>query len=80
MAFSLRKTNVRERGEDASFKGWMDRPKTAGAILPTSDGTERRMAPPIELCAHLTRLELGPGPARAVPALPPGLRQLRHPR
>lgn len=43
------------------FKGWMDRPKAVGAILPTSTVTARRMASVIDPGSGLPVLELGPG-------------------
>ncbi|HEX2147638.1 MAG TPA: rRNA adenine N-6-methyltransferase family protein, partial [Pseudorhizobium sp.] len=43
------------------FKGWIDGPKSVGAILPTSSITARRMASVIEPSSGLPVLELGPG-------------------
>src|SRR5690606_36222770 len=43
------------------FKGWIDGPKSVGAILPTSSVTARRMASVIEPSSGLPVLELGPG-------------------
>lgn len=43
------------------FKGWIDKPKAVGAILPTSSVTARRMASVIEPASGLPVLELGPG-------------------
>lgn len=43
------------------FKGWIDRPKAVGAILPTSSVTARRMASVIDPSSALPVLELGPG-------------------
>jgi phosphatidylethanolamine/phosphatidyl-N-methylethanolamine N-methyltransferase len=43
------------------FKGWMDWPKSVGAILPTSGVTARRMASVITPESGLPVLELGPG-------------------
>jgi phosphatidylethanolamine/phosphatidyl-N-methylethanolamine N-methyltransferase len=43
------------------FKGWMDGPKSVGAILPTSGVTARRMASVITPRTSLPVLELGPG-------------------
>ncbi|MBP2548299.1 phosphatidylethanolamine/phosphatidyl-N-methylethanolamine N-methyltransferase [Neorhizobium galegae] len=43
------------------FKGWMDGPKSVGAILPTSGVTARRMASVINPQSGLPVLELGPG-------------------
>jgi phosphatidylethanolamine/phosphatidyl-N-methylethanolamine N-methyltransferase len=43
------------------FKGWMDKPKAVGSIIPTSSITARRMASIIDVTSHLPVLELGPG-------------------
>ncbi len=43
------------------FKGWIDGPKSVGAILPTSAITARRMASVINPASGLPVLELGPG-------------------
>nr|CAD6427120.1 methyltransferase domain-containing protein [Rhizobium sp. Q54] len=43
------------------FKGWIDGPKSVGAILPTSGVTARRMASVINPASGLPVLELGPG-------------------
>jgi len=43
------------------FKGWIDGPKSVGAILPTSAVTARRMASVISPASGLPVLELGPG-------------------
>lgn len=43
------------------FKGWVDKPKAVGAIMPTSSVTARRMASVIETESGLPVLELGPG-------------------
>ncbi|MFN7101177.1 MAG: phospholipid N-methyltransferase PmtA [Pseudorhizobium sp.] len=43
------------------FKGWIDGPKSVGAILPTSSVTARRMASVINPSSGLPVLELGPG-------------------
>ena len=43
------------------FKGWLDGPKSGGAILPTSAVTARRMASVINPASGLPVLELGPG-------------------
>jgi len=43
------------------FKGWMDKPKAVGAIIPTSSVTARRMASIIDVGSQLPVLELGPG-------------------
>jgi phosphatidylethanolamine/phosphatidyl-N-methylethanolamine N-methyltransferase len=43
------------------FKGWIDKPKAVGAIIPTSSITARRMASVIDTGSRLPVLELGPG-------------------
>jgi len=43
------------------FKGWIDRPKSVGSIVPTSSVTARRMASVIDLNSGLPVLEVGPG-------------------
>ena len=43
------------------FKGWIDGPKSVGAILPTSAVTARRMASVISPASGLPVLELGSG-------------------
>jgi phosphatidylethanolamine/phosphatidyl-N-methylethanolamine N-methyltransferase len=43
------------------FKGWIDRPKTVGSIVPTSSITARKMASIIDPGSGLPVLEVGPG-------------------
>lgn len=43
------------------FKGWMARPKSVGAIMPTSSITASRMASVVDAGSSLPVLELGPG-------------------
>jgi phosphatidylethanolamine/phosphatidyl-N-methylethanolamine N-methyltransferase len=43
------------------FKGWIDKPKAVGAIMPTSSVTSRRMASVIDTDSGLPVLEVGPG-------------------
>ena len=43
------------------FKGWIDRPKAVGSIIPTSSVAARRMASVIDLDSGLPVLEVGPG-------------------
>lgn len=43
------------------FKGWIDKPKAVGSIIPTSSVTARRMASIIDTGSGLPVLELGPG-------------------
>jgi phosphatidylethanolamine/phosphatidyl-N-methylethanolamine N-methyltransferase len=59
---SLRKV-IAEKFDDELrfFKGWIDKPKAVGAILPTSSVTARRMASVIEPGSGKPVLELGPG-------------------
>jgi len=51
------------------FKGWMDGPKTVGAIIPTSPITARRMASVIDTRSGLPVLELGPGTGAVTKAI-----------
>ncbi|MEQ1951320.1 phospholipid N-methyltransferase PmtA [Mesorhizobium sp. CN2-181] len=58
------------------FKGWIDKPKAVGSIIPTSSITAKRMASVIDISSGLPVLEIGPGTgvitrailARGVPA------------
>ena len=43
------------------FKGWIDKPRAVGSIIPTSSVTSRRMASVINPHSGLPVLELGPG-------------------
>lgn len=43
------------------FKGWIDKPKAVGSIIPTSSITARKMASVIDTSSGLPVLELGPG-------------------
>ena len=43
------------------FKGWIDRPKAVGSIVPTSSVTARRMASIVDIHSGLPVLEVGPG-------------------
>src|SRR5690606_38692097 len=43
------------------FRGWMDKPKAVGSIVPTSGETARRMASTVRPERDDTVLELGPG-------------------
>jgi phosphatidylethanolamine/phosphatidyl-N-methylethanolamine N-methyltransferase len=43
------------------FKGWIDKPKAVGSIVPTSSVTARRMASVIDPHSGLPVLEVGPG-------------------
>jgi len=58
----LRKAISERFDEELRFlKGWVDKPKAVGAILPTSAVTARRMASVVEPGSGLPVLELGPG-------------------
>jgi phosphatidylethanolamine/phosphatidyl-N-methylethanolamine N-methyltransferase len=43
------------------FKGWMDRPRAVGSIVPTSSVTARLMASVVDPGSALPVLEVGPG-------------------
>jgi len=43
------------------FRGWMDKPKAVGSIVPTSSVTSKRMASVIDIGSGLPVLEIGPG-------------------
>lgn len=43
------------------FRGWLDKPKAVGSIVPTSSVTSKRMASVINPHSGLPVLELGPG-------------------
>ena len=43
------------------FKGWIDKPKTVGSIVPTSSITARKMASIVNPRSGLQVLEVGPG-------------------
>lgn len=58
---SLRKLAERFDEEFRFFKGWVDKPKAVGSIIPTSSVTARRMASVIDPASGLPVLELGPG-------------------
>ena len=59
---NLRKVFANHFGEELRFlKGWLDKPKAVGAILPTSSVTARRMASVVNPQSGLPVLELGPG-------------------
>jgi phosphatidylethanolamine/phosphatidyl-N-methylethanolamine N-methyltransferase len=58
----LRRTIARKFDEEVRFfRGWMDKPKAVGAIIPTSSVTARRMASVIDAASGLPVLEIGPG-------------------
>jgi len=43
------------------LRGWLDKPRAVGSIVPTSSVTARRMASVIDIGSGLPVLELGPG-------------------
>ncbi|MET3578965.1 phosphatidylethanolamine/phosphatidyl-N-methylethanolamine N-methyltransferase [Mesorhizobium robiniae] len=43
------------------FKGWIDKPKAVGSIVPTSSITARKMASVVDPTSGLPVLEVGPG-------------------
>lgn len=43
------------------FKGWLDKPRAVGSIVPTSSTTAREMASLVNPQADMPTLELGPG-------------------
>lgn len=43
------------------FRGWLEKPRAVGSIVPTSSVTARRMASVIDTTSGLPVLELGPG-------------------
>lgn len=62
MTGNLRKSLARRFDEELRFfKGWIDKPRAVGSIVPTSSVTARRMASVINPSSGLPVLELGPG-------------------
>jgi phosphatidylethanolamine/phosphatidyl-N-methylethanolamine N-methyltransferase len=58
----LRKALARKFDDEIRFfKGWMDRPKAVGSLVPTSSVTARRMASIVDPASGLPVLEVGPG-------------------
>jgi phosphatidylethanolamine/phosphatidyl-N-methylethanolamine N-methyltransferase len=57
----LRKLAAKFDNELKFFKGWIDKPKAVGSIIPTSSFTARKMASVIDLKSGLPVLEVGPG-------------------
>jgi phosphatidylethanolamine/phosphatidyl-N-methylethanolamine N-methyltransferase len=58
----LRKALVEKFDDELRFfKGWIDKPKAVGSIIPTSSITARRMASVVDLGSGLPVLEVGPG-------------------
>lgn len=60
-ASGLRRIAEKFDDELKFFRGWIDRPKAVGSIIPTSSVTSRRMASVIDLKSGLPVLEVGPG-------------------
>ena len=60
-ASGLRRIAKKFDDELKFFKGWIDKPKAVGAIIPTSSVTARRMATVINAQSGLPVLEIGPG-------------------
>lgn len=59
---ALKKSIGRKFDEELRFfRGWIDKPRAVGAIIPTSSFTARRMASVIEPESGLPVLELGAG-------------------
>ncbi|MEO3997134.1 phospholipid N-methyltransferase PmtA [Mesorhizobium sp. CAU 1732] len=62
MAHDLRRSLARRFDEELRFfKGWIDKPRAVGSIVPTSGVTARKMASVINIDSGLPVLELGPG-------------------
>jgi phosphatidylethanolamine/phosphatidyl-N-methylethanolamine N-methyltransferase len=57
----LRKFAAKFDDELKFFKGWIDKPRAVGAIIPTSSVTARRMASVVDPRSGLPVLEIGPG-------------------
>lgn len=58
----LRQSLARRFDEEMRFfKGWMDKPRAVGSIVPTSSVTARKMASVVDPSSGLPVLELGPG-------------------
>lgn len=62
MGLRIKERIGKKFGEEIRFiRGMMDKPKTVGAIMPTSVHTARRMASAVDPQSGLPVLELGPG-------------------
>lgn len=62
MGENLRRSLARRFDEELRFfKGWIDKPRAVGSIIPTSGVTARRMASVVNPASGLPVLELGPG-------------------
>lgn len=57
----LRKFAQKFDDELKFFKGWIDKPRAVGSIVPTSSVTARKMASVINTSSGLPVLEVGPG-------------------
>lgn len=58
----LRKTLAEKFDDELKFfKGWIDKPKAVGSIVPTSSITARKMASVVNPMSELPVLEVGPG-------------------
>jgi phosphatidylethanolamine/phosphatidyl-N-methylethanolamine N-methyltransferase len=58
----LRKTLAEKFDDELKFfKGWIDKPKAVGSIVPTSSTTARKMASVVNPMSGLPVLEVGPG-------------------
>ncbi len=58
----IRKTLAEKFDDELRFfKGWIDKPKAVGSIVPTSSFTAKRMASVIDVSSGLPVLEVGPG-------------------
>ena len=58
----IRKTLAEKFDDELRFfKGWIDKPKAVGSIVPTSSVTAKRMASVIDMSSGLPVLEVGPG-------------------
>lgn len=66
----LRKTIAGKFDDEVRFfRGWLDKPKAVGSIVPTSSITARRMASVADPASGLPVLELGPGTGAITKAL-----------
>ncbi|TYR31503.1 methyltransferase domain-containing protein [Mesorhizobium microcysteis] len=62
MGENLRRSLARRFDEELRFfKGWIDKPRAVGSIIPTSSVTARKMATVVNPDSGLPVLELGPG-------------------
>lgn len=62
MRGGLRRALTERFGDELKFfKGWIDRPRAVGSIVPTSSVTARKMASIVDPASGLPVLEVGPG-------------------